>query len=97
MASLAQYQSFALIAYSAIKMQTLNVNGQLAQGCADDGCTKALYLAKNVNDVVFNYSMGCQGGSSVTETNILTMCDWLQRILKFVLKTPISELDETFQ
>jgi len=95
MASLAQYQSFSLIAYDAIKMQMLYVNEQIAMGCADDGCAKTIYLAKNVNDVVFNYSMGIQGTPDMTESNILTMCEWLMRILCFTIPKPIAQLDET--
>lgn len=94
MASEGQYQSFALIAYSALKMQLLNVNEQISQGCNEGDCVKRLYLAKNVIDSVFNYSVGCMSVVGVLESDILTMCDWLTTTLNFTT-TPINQLEET--
>ena len=96
MATQGQYQSFALIAYSAIKEQMLYVNAQIANGCKDDNCAKILYLSKNINDVVFNYSMGCRGTNDMLESDILAMCNWLMRMLNFTTSVPISQLDETY-
>lgn len=94
MASQGQYQSFALIAYDAIKEQTLYVNSQIAIGCNVGDCMEKLYLAKNINDAVFNYSIGCMSVSDVLETDILAMTNFIKETLLFTTD-PIGQLAET--
>ena len=95
MATLGQYQTFSLIAYEAIRQQTHNVNSQIATGCSDGGCTEMLYMAKNLNDTVFNYSIDCISVEGLTEQMILRICNWLTTVLNFTT-TPIPQLEETY-
>jgi len=97
MATKGQYQSFALIAYSAIDMQLQQVNASRNAGCDFEECYRILYLAKNVNDVVFDYSRLCFASEGVIlEKDILISCDWLMANLKFTISGgSIENLDET--
>jgi len=95
MASQGQYQSFALIGYNAIKEQTLYVNGQIAIGCDVGDCIETLYLAKCLNDAVFNYSIGCMSVPDVLETDILAITDYIKQTLLFTTD-PIGQLTETY-
>lgn len=97
MATKGQYQSFALIAYDAIDMQLQDVNKDRAIGCDYKGCYELLYLAKNVNDVVFNYSRNCFASEGIIlESDILIACDWLMTNLMFTIQGgSIENLAET--
>lgn len=94
MASQGQYQSFALIGYSAINEQKKHINLQLANGCNIGNCMEDLYLAKNINDAVFNYSTGCMSVPDVIESDILGMANYLKEKLLFTTD-PIGQLAET--
>lgn len=95
MASLGQYQSFALIAYRAIATQLSNTNKQIQAGCDGDSCNKILYVAKNLNDTVFAYSVDCINVDGLLEADIIKMCNWITRNLNFTT-TPIPQLVETY-
>ena len=94
MATQGQYQTFALIAYDAIKEQTLYVNEQIGKGCKVGDCNDKLYLAKHINDAVFNYSKGCMSVANVLETDILAMTNFIKETLLFTTD-PIGQLAET--
>jgi hypothetical protein len=94
MATYAQYQSFSLIAYNALKLQTSNVNSQIAKGCKDNGCTETLYYAKNLIDTVFAYGTECISVLDLTEKQIISVCNKITEILNFTT-TPIPQLPET--
>lgn len=95
MASLGQYQSFALISYSAIQKQLAYVNEQIAIGC-DEGCMpETLYIAKNYTDTMLSYSTNCISVIGLMERDIVTISNWLQRNVNFTTK-PIATLPETY-
>jgi hypothetical protein len=95
MASLGQYQSFALIAYSAIQKQLAYVNEQIAIGC-DEGCMpETLYIAKNYTDTVLSYSTNCISVIGLQERDIVTICNWITRNVNFTTK-PIATLAPTY-
>lgn len=94
MATLGQYQSFALIAYRAIATQLSNTNKQIQAGCDGDDCNTTLYLAKNINDTIFAYSIDCINVAGLTEADIIKMCNWITRNLNFTT-TPIPQLTPT--
>jgi hypothetical protein len=97
MATKGQYQSFALIAYNAIDKQLQHVNASRNAGCDFEECYRLLYLAKNVNDVVFDYSRLCFASEGVIkESDILISCDWLMTNLQFTISGgSIENLVET--
>jgi len=95
MATLGQYQSFALIAYDALRLQTQAINKQIGMGCEIGDCKLDLYWAKNVIDTVFNYSVGCCAVDGLIEEQIIKACDWLTKTIKFTT-TPIPQLEETY-
>jgi hypothetical protein len=97
MATKGQYQSFALIAYSAIDKQLQQVNASRNAGCDFEECYRLLYLAKNVNDVVFDYSRLCFASEGIIkESDILISCDWLMTNLQFTISGgSIEDLVET--
>ena len=95
MATKGQYQSFALIAFDALKTQNLNVNAKIAQGCLDcQADIPTLYICKNVIETIFNYSRDCFSVPNVTEQDIVILCDYITTNLKFST-TPIPQLAET--
>ncbi len=95
MASLGQYQSFALISYSAIQKQLAYVNEQIAIGC-DEGCMpETLFIAKNYTDTVLSYSTNCISVIGLQERDIVTICNWITRNVNFTTK-PIATLDPTY-
>jgi hypothetical protein len=95
MATLGQYQSFALISYSAIKMQLAYLNEQIAIGC-DEGCVpETLYTAKNYTDTIMSYSTNCISVIGLREMDIVTICNWICRNVNFTT-APIATLDETY-
>ena len=95
MASLGQYQSFALISYSAIQKQLAYVNGQIAIGC-DEGCMpETLFIAKNYTDTILSYSTNCISVIGLQERDIVTICNWITRNVNFTTK-PIATLDPTY-
>jgi hypothetical protein len=94
MASLGQYQSFALIAYDAISR-----HGVTLDCCRNNGenVTKSaslLYNAKKMADIVFAYSIGMISSNDITENEILSICNWLENNL-FFYSDPIPSLDNT--
>jgi hypothetical protein len=83
MASLGQYQSFALIAYDAISK-----HGATLYCCRNNGeniteTASLLYMAKKMADIVFSYSTGTMSYENATENDILAMCNWLMNNLLF--------------
>jgi hypothetical protein len=95
MASLGQYQSFALISYSAIQKQLAYVNGQIAIGCDEGDVPATLFIAKNYTDTVLSYSTNCISVIGLMERDIVTICNWLCRNVNFTTK-PIASLDPTY-
>jgi hypothetical protein len=97
MATKGQYQSFALIAYNAIDKQLQQVNASRNAGCDFEECYRLLYLAKNVNDVVFDYSRLCFASEGIIkESDIQISCDWLMTNLQFTISGgSIEDLAET--
>lgn len=94
MASLGQYQSFALIAYDAISR-----HGDTIYCCRNNGenvsaSVSLLYNAKKLADIIFAYSTGTLSYENVTENDILAICNWLQNNLLFNTN-PIPSLDST--
>jgi len=94
MASLGQYQSFALIAYSALQKQ-----GSTMACCRNKGqnvtdTAMLLYLANKQADIVFSYSIGTMSYDQVTENDIISICDWLMTNLLFSVG-PITSLAST--
>lgn len=95
MASLGQYQAFALISYSAIQKQLAYVNEQIALGC-DEGCMpETLYIAKNYTDTMLSYSTNCISVIGLMERDIVTISNWLQRNVNFTTK-PIGSLEPQY-
>jgi len=97
MATKGQYQSFALIAYNAIDKQLQHVNASRNAGCDFEECYRLLYLAKNVNDIGFDYSRLCFASEGIIlESDILISCDWLMTNLQFTISGgSIENLAET--
>jgi len=95
MATLGQYQSFALISYSAIQKQLAYLNGQIAIGCDEGDVPATLFIAKNYTDTVLSYSTNCISVIGLREMDIVTICNWLTRNVNFTTK-PIASLDPTY-
>ena len=95
MATIRQYQSFALISYDAIKQQLAYLNNQIAIGCDEGDVPTTLYIAKNYTDTVFAYGTNCISVVDLTESNIVTICNWLCRNVNFTTQ-PIAQLPETY-
>jgi hypothetical protein len=94
MASLGQYQSFALIAYDALRIQNdkmccLRDNGE---NVSDEA--RLLFIARYMIDIVLYYSAGELSYSAATENDIISICSWLTNNLSFFTE-PISQLDST--
>lgn len=95
MASLGQYQSFALISYSAIQKQLAYLNEQIAIGCNEGDIPATLYIAKNYTDTILSYSTNCISVIGLRELDIVPICNWLQRNVNFTTK-PIATLEPTY-
>jgi hypothetical protein len=95
MATLGQYQSFALISYNAIKTQLSYINEQIGLGCDVGSAPQTLYMAKNYTDTVLSYSANCISVIGLTELDIVAVCNWLCRNVNFTTK-PIPSLEETY-
>jgi len=95
MASLGQYQSFALISYSATQKQLAYVNGQIAIGCDEGDVPSTLFIAKNYTDTILSYSTNCISVIGLQERDIVTICNWITRNVNFTTK-PIATLDPTY-
>lgn len=93
-ASLGQYQSFALIAYDAIRLQTQNVNTARYYGQSVIGFVKTLYCAKKAADLVLAYSTSSLSAPGITENDIIAVCDYLKNTLMFDC-APLYELAPT--
>lgn len=95
MASLGQYQSFAIISYNAIKKQLSYVNAQIGMGCNVGALPELLYKAKNYTDTVYSYSTDCISVIGLTELDVIAVCDWICENVNFTTK-PIAQLPETY-
>jgi hypothetical protein len=95
MASLGQYQSFALISYSAIQKQLAYLNEQIAIGCNEGDVPATLFIAKNYTDTILCYSTNCISVIGLRELDIITICNWLTRNVNFTTK-PIATLEPTY-
>lgn len=95
MATLGQYQSFALISYSAIQKQLAYLNEQIAIGCDEGSVPATLYIAKNYTDTILSYSTRCISVIGLRELDIVPICNWLTRNVNFTTK-PIATLEETY-
>jgi hypothetical protein len=95
MASLGQYQSFALISYSAIQKQLAYLNGQIAIGCNEGSVPATLFIAKNYTDTILSYSTNCISVIGLQERDIVTICNWITRNVNFTTK-PIATLEPTY-
>ena len=89
MAAPAQYNSFALIAADAVQLQYNNVLRDRAKGCEVGDDYNVLFLCQNVIETVASYGIGCLDMTGRTETDIVTLCNWLKTTLKFTTG-PIS-------
>jgi hypothetical protein len=94
MASLGQYQSFALIAYDAIRRQADNVACCRNNGDNVSTQMSLLYTAKKLADVVLSYSTSSLSFDAVTENDIIAVCNWLSTNL-FFSSTTIPSLAST--
>jgi len=95
MASLGQYQSFALIAYDALRRQADNVACCRDKGDNVSKDVSLLYTARYMIDIVFEYSTASLTYSAATENDIIAICDWLQSNLEFYTN-PIASLANTY-
>jgi hypothetical protein len=77
------FGTFASIAYSAIQLQLNHVNSEAAKGCDVVHANETLFLAQNITDTVLNYSLDCVDMTGFTENDIVRLCDWLTKNLKF--------------
>jgi hypothetical protein len=95
MASLGQYQSFALISYSAIQKQLAYLNEQIAIGCNEGDVPATLFIAKNYTDTILSYSTNCISVIGLRELDIIPICNWLTRNVNFTTK-PIATLEPKY-
>lgn len=94
-ATLGQYQSFALIAYDALRMQTANVNAEKQNGKPVFSFVRTLYIAKKAIDLVLAYSTSSLSFTAYTENDIIAVCDYLKNTLLFDCES-INQLPETY-
>lgn len=94
MASLGQYQSFALIAYDAIRRQADNVACCRNNGDNVSKPVSLLYTARYLTNIVLSYSTGSLSYEAATENDIIAVCNWLQTNLEFY-STTIPSLAST--
>ena len=94
MASLGQYQSFALIAYDAIRRQSDYVACCRNNGDNVSKPMSLLYNAKKLADIVLSYSTSSLSYDAATENDIIAVCDWLMTNLEFY-STTIPSLQST--
>jgi hypothetical protein len=94
-ATLGQYQSFALIAFSALRQQASNVATTRSRGSDVSESMEVLYSAYWMAQTVYNYSINQLSNTTITENEIIAICDWLKTTLLFNCDS-IPDLPNTY-
>lgn len=94
-AELGQYQSFALIAFSALRIQSDRTAICRFRGSDVSEQIGVLFLAEQVVQTVFNYSIQELSSVEITENDVIAMCDWLKSTLLFSCDE-IPDLEPTY-
>lgn len=82
-AELGQYQSFSLIALSALQIQADRTAVCRFRGMDVSEPMRILFLANKMVETVYNYSIEQLSSIEITENDIISICDWLKATLLF--------------
>jgi hypothetical protein len=96
MATLGQYQSFAIISYDALLQQTIHVSNIRKAGANIDGAYTTLNTAKHMINSLLRYSIDCDLPPGFDENSAIGICDWLMKNLMFNIGGAIESLEETY-
>ena len=94
-AELGQYQSFSLIALSALRQQASNVATARFRGADVSESMEVLYSAYWMAQTVYNFSIDQLSNTTITENEIIAICDWLKTTLLFSC-AEIPDLEPTY-
>lgn len=96
MATLGQYQSFAIISSVAILKQIDAVDCVRKAGGNVGDAYETLNIAKHMTNAVMEYSKQCAIPPGFDESSARRICDWLMKNLMFSIEGSIESLEETY-
>jgi hypothetical protein len=95
MATKGQYQSFSLIEFEAILMQSAHVTSCRRAGKEIDKDFVLLNTAKHMSKTLLQYSRSCAIPVDFTENDASKIADWLMKNLNFNIGGSLESLAET--